>query len=74
MGGSPAENAQLTLDILSGRDRGPKRDAVLLNSALCIYLGKGQKVLRDCLAEAADIIDSGKALAKLQRFVELTQA
>lgn len=74
VGGSPAENAQLTLDILSGRDRGPKRDAVLLNSALCIYLGKGQKVLRDCLAEAADIIDSGKALAKLQRFVELTQA
>ena len=68
VGGSPAENAQLTLDILSGRD------AVLLNSALCIYLGKGQKVLRDCLAEAADIIDSGKALAKLQRFVELTQA
>ena len=74
VGGSPAENAQLTLDILSCRDRGPKRDAVLLNSALCIYLGKGQKVLRDCLAEAADIIDSGKALAKLQRFVELTQA
>ena len=74
VGGSPAENAQLTLDILSGRDRGPKRDAVLVNSALCIYLGKGQKVLRDCLAEAADIIDSGKALAKLQRFVELTQA
>lgn len=74
VGGSPAENAQLTLDILSGRDRGPKRDAVLLNSALCIYLGKGQKVLLDCLAEAADIIDSGKALAKLQRFVELTQA
>lgn len=74
VGGSPAENAQLTLDILSGRDRGPKRDAVLLNSALCIYLGKGQKVLRDCLAEAADIIDSGKALAKLQRFVELAQA
>jgi len=71
-GGSPAENAQTTLDILSGRERGPKRDVVVLNSAMALYLGIDDCTVADCIKTAQDIIDSGQALAKLEQFRRLT--
>lgn len=67
-GGSPAENAQITLDILTGRERGPKRDVVVLNSAMALYLGIDNCTVADCIVMAQDIINSGKALAKLEQF------
>jgi len=72
VGGDPKENATITLDILTGKDRGPKRSAVILNAALCIYMGDHNKTLRDCVKMAGEIIDSGKAKAKLDKFVELS--
>ncbi|MDD2555201.1 MAG: anthranilate phosphoribosyltransferase [Syntrophaceticus sp.] len=71
-GGSPAENAQITLDILSGHDKGPKRNVVVLNSAMALYLGIDDCTIADCIKTAQDNIDSGKALAKLEQFRRLT--
>ncbi len=71
-GGSPAENAQITLDILNGRERGPKRDVVVLNSAMGLYLGIDNCTVSECIKTAQDIIDSGKAAAKLEQFRKLT--
>ena len=73
VGGDATENAKITLDILTGKDKGPKRDAVLLNAALCIYMGQNKHTLRECVKMAGDIIDSGKAKAKLDAFVQMTQ-
>ncbi|NLJ56206.1 MAG: anthranilate phosphoribosyltransferase [Firmicutes bacterium] len=72
LGGSPAENAQITREILSGRERGPKRDVVVLNSAMALYLGLDDCTLADCVKMAQDIIDSGQAAAKLEQFCRLT--
>ncbi|MDR1941072.1 MAG: anthranilate phosphoribosyltransferase [Endomicrobium sp.] len=69
LGGSPAQNAKIALDILSGKDKGPKRDIVLLNSAVCLYMAHNNITLRECVNMARDIIDSGKALQKLNDFI-----
>lgn len=72
IGGTPEENAQITRDILSGKETGAKRDIVILNAGTAIYLGKLGITLEEGIKEAADIIASGKALAKLEEFVAAT--
>ncbi|MDR0599526.1 MAG: anthranilate phosphoribosyltransferase, partial [Treponema sp.] len=71
MGGDPGENARITREILSGA-RGPKRDAVLLNSAAAIHLARPEISIQEGIGAARDIIDSGKALAQLERFISLS--
>jgi anthranilate phosphoribosyltransferase len=73
-GGSPEENAAITLAILQGRDKGPKRNAVLLNSAAAIYLARPDTTVKDAIALAEDMIDSGKASGQLDKFRQLSNA
>lgn len=72
IGGTPQENAQITRDILSGKEKGPKRDDVILNAALAIYLGVDGISMADAVNKAKETIDSGKALETLDRFVSAT--
>lgn len=72
VGGTPEENAQITRDILSGKETGAKRDIVVMNAGAAIYLGKLGITLEDAVKEAAQILESGKALAKLEEFVAAT--
>lgn len=71
IGGSPAENAQITLDVLNGQ-AGARRDVILLNSALAIHTAKPEISLADAVDLAAQTIDNGKALAVLNKFIKLT--
>ncbi len=70
-GGTPAENAQITLDILNGV-KGHKRNAVLLNAGAALYIGGKAKDVKEGVVLAAELIDSGKALATLQNFIEFS--
>ncbi|MGN1304485.1 MAG: bifunctional anthranilate synthase component II/anthranilate phosphoribosyltransferase [Oscillospiraceae bacterium] len=72
IGGTPAENAQITLDILSGKEHGAKRDIVLLNSACAIYCTGAASSIEEGLEMARESIDSGKALAKLEKLKEFS--
>lgn len=72
-GGGPKENADIARRILAG-EKGPKRDAVLLNSAVCLYMFYNSITLRECMRMAADVIDSGRAMEQLNRFIELSNA
>lgn len=72
IGGTPGENAQITRDILAGVLKGPKRDAVVLNAALSLYLGIDDCSVAECVKMANEIIDSGRALRKLNEFVAAT--
>ena len=71
IGGNPKENAKITLDILNGQ-KGPKRNAVLLNSAAGLYVAGCVESISDGVRLAEEIIDSGKALKKLEDFIEFT--
>lgn len=73
IGGNPEENAQITREILSGKERGAKRDVVLLNAGMSLYLGIDGITLEEGIQKAADLIDSGKAMEKLEEFVKATK-
>ena len=68
LGGTPEENAKITRDILSGV-RGPKRDAVVLNCAAAIHVARGNVTIADAVKEVEEVIDSGKAMEKLEQFI-----
>jgi len=71
VGGTDEENAQITLNILKG-EKGPKRDIVLLNSAAVIRAGGKAANLIEGIQAAAESIDSGAALEKLELLKEAT--
>lgn len=70
-GGTPEENAKITLDILNGK-KGHKRNAVLLNAGAALYIGGKAETMKDGVNSAAELIDSGKALKTLEKFIELS--
>ncbi|MFP3041506.1 anthranilate phosphoribosyltransferase [Treponema primitia] len=72
VGGTPAENAAISRAILSG-EKGPKRDAVLLNSAAAIHIAKPEFSIADAIGIAKETIDSGKALNQLEQFISLSK-
>jgi anthranilate phosphoribosyltransferase len=65
-GGNREDNAEVIRRLLRGQDRGPRRDAVLLNSAAALFVAEKCRSLTDGWELAAELIDSGKAWAKLQ--------
>ena len=71
VGGDAKENAQITLSILKG-EKGPKRNAVLLNSGAGLYAAGKVESLREGVELAEKIIDSGKAMEQLEKFIEIT--
>lgn len=70
-GGTPKENAELTLEILNGK-KGHRRDAVLLNAGASLYIGGKAESFKDGVKLAAEIIDSGKALETLNKLIEVS--
>ena len=70
-GGTPEENAKITRDILNG-EKGHKRNAVLMNAGAALYIGGKADSMKDGIALAAEIIDSGKAVETLDKFIELS--
>lgn len=71
VGGDPAENAQIARNILDG-EKGPKRDAVILNAGAAIYIARKDVTLPEAMKIAEDAIDSGKAKAQLEKFIAAT--
>ncbi|MDD4509125.1 MAG: anthranilate phosphoribosyltransferase [Eubacteriaceae bacterium] len=65
VGGTPAENAAITREILSGA-MGPKRDTVLMNAGAGLYIGEKAESMAEGIRLAGSLIDSGAALAKLE--------
>ncbi len=72
-GGTPEENAQITINILKG-EKGHKRNAVLMNAGASLYIGSKADSIKDGIALAAEIIDSGKALDTLNKLIEISNA
>lgn len=72
VGGEPAENAQIARDILSGKQTGPMRDIVLLNAGAAIHIAKEGTTIEQGVEQAREIVESGKGLAQLERFVKMT--
>lgn len=69
-GGTPQENAALARRILEG-EKGAKADAVVLNAGAAIHISRGCAI-EDGIKIAREAIESGRALAQLEKFIELS--
>jgi anthranilate phosphoribosyltransferase len=78
-GGTPRENAAILRAVLEG-EKGPRRDAVLMNAAAGIAVSQrtknrsGLPALKEGAEIARETIDSGRALDKLEKLVTLSQS
>lgn len=70
-GGTPEENAEITRAILGG-EKGHKRNAVLMNAGAALYIGGKANSMKDGVALAAEMIDSGRALETLNKLIEVS--
>ncbi len=73
VGGSPAENAEITKSILAG-EKGPKRDAVLMNAGAALYIGGKAESMAEGIKLAAELIDSGKATKTLEKLISVSNS
>ncbi len=72
-GGDPAQNAAVILTVFDG-ERGPRRDAVILNAAAALVVGGVEPEMEPAIDRAVETIDSGAALRKLEELVAFTRA
>lgn len=72
-GGSAVENAQYIREVLMGQ-KGAKRNAVLLNAGAALYIAKKAESIEEGIRQVEEIIDSGKALEKLNQFIAYSKA
>lgn len=72
VGGTPEENAKITRAILSGKLQGTKRNAVLLNAGAGLFVAGKAETIADGVERAAQLIDSGKALAALEKVIQVS--
>jgi anthranilate phosphoribosyltransferase len=71
-GDDAVANAGIARDILTGKDRGPKRDIVLLNAAAALVVAEVVDSFEQGWTRAAELIDSGAAADRLARFVAVS--
>ncbi len=71
LGGTPQENAKITKDILSGA-KGPKTDAVILNSAAAIHVAKPEISIAEGVNIAKEMIETQKAFVQMEKYVKLS--
>lgn len=72
-GGNPDENAQITRDILSGK-QGHQRNATLLNAGAALYIGGKADSMKNGIGLASQLIDNGNAYTTLEKLIEVSNA
>jgi anthranilate phosphoribosyltransferase len=72
IGGDAEENAKITRNILNGSEQGAKRDIVVFNAALCLYLAGKAETIKNAISLAQELIDSGAAKNTLEAFARLS--
>jgi anthranilate phosphoribosyltransferase len=71
-GATPAENAQVIIDVLSGNRRGAARSAVVLNAGAAIYVSGQARDFGEGVGMARGALDAGEGMRALQRLREAT--
>ena len=70
VGGTPAENAEVTRGILEGKITDVRKSVVCMNAGAAIYVAGKTKTIEEGVGQAKHLIESGAALEKLNQFVE----
>lgn len=73
-GGGPEKNAAILMDIFEGREKGPYKDVIVLNSGFALYIADKVPTPQEGVALAGRIIESGEAAIKLKAFIECSNS
>lgn len=73
-GGDARENAHTTVDILSGKERGAKRDIVLLNSAAALMVDGKARDIKEGIEMVEEVIYDGRALRKMEQIIKVSNS
>ncbi|MCM8817770.1 MAG: anthranilate phosphoribosyltransferase [Candidatus Omnitrophica bacterium] len=73
-GGTPEENGEILRQVISGKERGPKRDAVLINTAALLYLAGNCNDIEQGIKTAREVIDSGYCKKHLEKIIEISNS
>lgn len=71
-GGNAIDNANIIRDILTGKERGAKRAIVALNAGAAFYVAGKATTIKEGIEYAESVIDSGKAMAKLEKLIKMS--
>ena len=74
LGGDRKKNAEILVDILQGKDKGPKKDIVLLNAAAGLYVGGKAKSIEEGIKLAEKEIDNCRAYKKLEKLINVSKS
>jgi anthranilate phosphoribosyltransferase len=72
LGGTVDENLKIMLNILKEKEKGAKRDIVLINTAAALTVGQISKDMKTGIEIAKETIDNGSAYKKLEQLIEFT--
>ena len=67
VGGSPQDNLEITKNILTGSDQTAKRDVVVLNAGIALYVAEKTESIKDGVEKAQTLINEGKALEQYNK-------
>jgi anthranilate phosphoribosyltransferase len=71
-GGEGPVNAQITKDILTGKETGAKRNIVLLNAGATLYIGNKVKSIKEGIELAREVLENNKAYEVLEKMVRIS--
>lgn len=71
-GGNATDNANIIKDILTGKEKGAKRAVVVLNAGAAFYVAGKVPTIKEGIEYAESIIDSRKAMAKLEKLIKMS--
>jgi len=71
-GGTAQNNAPITRNILTGKDKGPKRDIVLMNAAACFLMMGKVKIWKQGVELSKQLIENQLAIKKLEELIYFT--
>ena len=72
LGADAAHNAGITMDIFNGKEKGAKRDIILLNSAMAFVVDGKARDMQEGIEIAKDAIDSKKCVTHLKKIIEIS--
>ena len=72
LGGDANFNAQITRDIFSGKEKGAKRDIILLNAAFALFVDGNVRDIEEAIEIAKSGLDSGKASENLKLMAKVS--
>ncbi len=71
-GGDAKANSEIVLNILKGKERGPKRDITVFNAGAALLIAGKCNNLKDGIKMSEDLVDNGSAFEKLKKLKEFT--